>query len=348
MKECVIIHYFVNDYYDDFILNKSLDSISKLCLDIILVSHSRISKETQKKVKYFLYSGDDELVNFDDVYNEKTKIFTEKRFIFDSIEISPFLYVVDDFSYSFSKMVYDAYRLAVAFGYDYSYYMIGDFEINQNEIEEIKKIPELLKKEGKLGYFDESNVNSEGFFKEYLPNCFFWYVENKWYLENFFLNMNSKEEFFIDLKKFNLYCHYDWLFGYMVEKNRENSYIKKVERYGHNFVTEERSDLSKKKNNKLFGRDVGIFYDEGIPQLFCFDQNDEKIHWNIYLEYDDNSVVKYSIKVPDKMLWTMYQIEIRENIGFHIKCENNKTNEVKYNVYINDLEKYKKIFRFKK
>jgi hypothetical protein len=243
-------------------------------------------------------------------------------------------------------MVYDAYRLVVALGYCNSYYMIGDFEINNDEIEEIKKIPNFLKIEGKLGYFDESNENSYGYVKEFLPNCFFWYVDNKWYLKNFFLNMNSKDEFFEDLKKENLYCHYDWLFGHMVEKNRENVYVKKVDRYGHSFVSEERSDLSKKKTNTLRGMEVGVFYgDDGHPYLFCFDFNEKKIGWDIYLEYDDNSIKKYTIKVPENMNWTMYNIDVRENIGFRIKCQNNKTNQVKYNVYIDNLEKYKKVFR---
>jgi len=346
IKECIIIHYYVSDYINDYILNKCIDSISKAGLDIILASHSPISKELQKKVKYFLYSGEDELITFDDAFNDRAKIYTNKGFYLGNGKNAyPFLYVVDDITYSFCKMVYDAHRFAKAIGYDYSYYFIGDFEINMDEISEMKKVSNLVRENNKMGYFEESNKNSYDFFKEYLPNAFFWYVNNKWFLNNFFLNMNSKKEFLEDLKKSNLYCHYDWLVGYQVDKNINDLIIKRVDYWGHPFVKEERSDISKKYPLK-YNNDVGIFYDGDDPYLFCFDLDDKEIAWKMYIEYDDGEVNKFVIGSPKGTHWTMYKISLK-NINFHMRCENMKTGEVKYDIYINDAEKYKKIFTFK-
>ncbi len=337
IKECIILQYYLQDYHDINILNRCVDSISKSGIDIILVSHTPIPESIQKKVKYCLYDSDDELVTFEDVYHGKTKLYTNKRLHAEFGTVQPFLFVVDDISYSFCKCVYDSYRLATSFGYDYSYYIIGDFEIMESEIEEMKKVSLMVRNEGKMGYFEESDI---------CINAFFWYVNNKWFLDNFFLNMNSKDEFLYDLKQLDLYCHYDFLVNYKIHNNRDKLIVKKVDYWGHPFVPDERSDLSKKKNSDGYNYDIGIFYGDNIPYLFCFDLDVNKRNWDVFIEYNNGEVSKYNIQVPGGNTWIIYQVEIKYD-QFRIKVFNTNGHKLKYNIYIDDVNKYKETFKIK-
>ncbi len=332
MKECVILQYFVQDYTDEYILNRCIDSISKMGLDIILVSHSPIPTEVQKKVKYFLYDGDDQLVNFDDIFHDKISLHTDKRFIDGNTQVSPFLFVVDDISYTFCKAVYNVYKLANELGYTHSYYFTADFDVYENELIELKKISELVKSENKKGYFE---------IHTFCASCFYWYVDIRWFLDNFFINMNSKDEFLFDLKMLGLYCHYDLYMNYQVRRNADNLIIKHVTHCGHTFVSEDRSDLSKRLKSAAYNEDVGIFYKGEVPHLFCWDYN-MKNKWTIYIEYDNKEVSKYETSL-NKEQWKSFPIEIKSD-KFTIKCYD-KNDKLKYNVYIDDLEMYKRKFR---
>jgi hypothetical protein len=340
LKECVILQYFVQDYTDEFILNKCVDSISVANLDIILISRSPVPKEIQKKVKYFIYESDEGLVTFEDIYNyEKVNLYTYKKYWTDNLEIGPFLFVVDDITYTFCKTIYDAHKIALAFGYDHSYYFTADFDIFESEINKMKTISKLVSIENKKGYFERSQD---------VMNAFFHYVDNKWYIDNFFLNMNSKDEFLKDLKEGGLYCHYDFLVQYQVDKNINDLIVKNVDYWGHPFVSEDRSDLSKKKEQDRYHKynsykgDIGIFYHKDAPHIFCFNFTKNTNRWAIYIEYDNGEMKKYIIE--SNYNWTMYPIEIKRN-NFNIRCVNEENNKVKYNIRITDIDKYKRTFK---
>lgn len=334
MKECIILQYFVQDYIDEYILNRCIDSISKMNIDIILISHSTISKEIQKKVAYFLYDSEDQLITFDDIFHEKVSLHTDKRFFSDTIHVSPFLFVVDDFSYTFCKAVYNVYKLANMLGYTHSYYFTADFDVYEDELIKLKNISDLVKINKKKGYFESHS---------FCASVFFWYVDIKWFLDNFFINMNSKDEFLSDLKKLGLYCHYDLYISYQINKNIDNLIIKNITRCGHSFVEDDkRSDLSKKMKDQSYTNDVGIFYNDDVPCLFCFDNINNMNKWTINIEYDNKDKRDYEISLNGEY-WKYFPIEIKSD-KFTIKCFD-KNDKLKYKVYIDDLEMYKRKFK---
>ena len=341
MKECILLQYYIRDYKDEYILNNCIDSLieCKTNLDIILLSHSPVSETIQKKVKYFIYDSDDDLINFSDIYYNEIPFNTIKKFFVSEMMISPFLFVVDDLGYTFYKAVYDLYKFVVAFGYDYSYYFIGDFEINKNEIQEMFDISSSVRSSGKMGYFE--------YLKGGHANPFFWYVNNKWFLENCFPPLNNKKDFLSYIKSnqdIRLDCCYESVLKTILSGVESSIIFEKPtgEKYIR-FIDQSRVDMSKKLNKNSYDHDIGIFYINGLPNIFCFDDREIKSQFSLYLEYDNGEIDKYNMLVSENNNWSMFEIIIRYN-SFKIKCVYSDTNKVKYDIYINDLEKYKKIF----
>lgn len=334
MKECLIVQYYVRDYKDEYILHSSLESYKKLGLDIILVSHSPISKEIQKKVKYFLYDGDDDLITFEDAYyNPKAIINTRKSFYIGDKSIFPFLFVVDDISYTFYKAVYDVYRLANALGYDNSYYIIGDSIINDNDIKSMIEIKNNVISQNKKGYFE--------IYKPLIHlTPFFWYVNNKWFLENAFPDMSSKNNFFESL---NTICTYERIIADKILNHKNDVIIHDSEHIKISFIDEERFDLSKKDSKDFYDNDIGIFYDDNDkPNIVAFSLTNKTKSWRLIIEYNDD-LYKHDISLNQNHI--IKEIPQIESKSFRIKCEDTINKKTIYDIFIDDIDKYKKTFR---
>ncbi len=335
-KECILLVYYVSDYIDDYILNKCIDSISKAGLDIILISHSLVSEKIYKKVKYFIYSHEKEedLINFEDIYYNKGYLVTYKHFKTENFEVGPFLYTVDDFTYSYFKNVTNLHEIALALGYDYSYFFTADFEILEEEIEEMKKVSKMVSEQNKKGYFENYYTRT---------NAFFWYVDNKWILDNLLLNMGDKHELLKYISYIKIDINVESFVDYHVKKYNKDLIIKDVNYWGHPFVDDSRSDLSKKKINP-YGFDTGIFYLNEQPYIFTFDSQKEKKHWCFYIEYYDGQASKYDVEVGSNYVYNMYPIVIK-NQPFTIRCIDSKTNKTRFHLNINDLNEFKNTFK---
>lgn len=290
-KDCILLQYYICDYVDEYILNKCIDSLYDFELDILLISHSPLPINIQKKVKYYLYDSEDEMIDFEDVYNDKVLLNTDKYFIFDNMIASCFMYK-NEISYSYYKSMYNIHKLSLSMGYENSFYFIGDFEIIKDEIIELKKIPDLLLKNKKMGYFEQS-YRKEAFLNDNEKNKltispFFWYVKNDWFIENFFFNMENKESYMRSTKELNLNCNYEKLLEYKIKKNINNLILNESKHWGHP-VDINRSDLSKNKKNVFYGHydsDIGIFYKDNYPYIFSFNNNKIKDeNWIINIEY---------------------------------------------------------------
>lgn len=349
-KDCILLQYYISDYEDEYILNNCIDSLNKFNLDILLISHSTISEKIQKKVKYYFYDSEDEMINFEDIYKDKVLLNTDKYFMFGDMIASCFMYK-NEISYSFYKAMYNIHKISLAMGYENSYYFIGDFEINESEILNLKKIPELLLENNKLGYFEKSYPNGR-FLTDNEKNRltispFFWYVKNKWFIENFFFDMENKDSYMRSTKELNLNCNYENLLEYKVKKNIDNLILREVEHWGHP-VDVSRSDLSKNKKNVFYGNyssDIGVFYKDNEPYIFAFNNADE-VNWTVYLEYENGEYDNHYINVP-KNNWIMNPIILKYD-KFIIKFIKTINNEVVYKLHVDNIEKFKKTFQIRK
>jgi len=335
-KECIVVQYFIRDYKDEFILNKSIDSYQKMNLDIILISHSPIPESIQKKVKYFLYDSDDELVTFNDAYyNPKVIIETCKRFNFDNKTAAPFLFVVDDLAYTFYKAVYNIYKFVTNMGYDYSYYFIGDNIINDDDIKKIIEIKNDVLLINKFGYFEVYNLSL---------SPFFWFVNNNWFLENGFPILTNKNEFF-DCLETN--CVYEQIIFNKLLKSEKDIIIKYLDEFKVSFLDDEKFDLSKKYTDGFYNNsnnDVGIFYEFEKPYIIAFSFSPEIKNWRLTVEYNNN-IYKYDVNDIRKNEYKIIPIKEIESDQFRIRCEDMNKKKIKYDIFINDIEKYKRVFR---
>jgi len=336
-KDCVIVQYYIRDYNDEYILNKSIDSYKKLNLDIILISHSPIPEKIQKKVKYFLYDSDDELVTFEDAYyNTKVIIDTCKRFILGDKIVFPFLFIVDDLAYTFYKAVYNVYKFALNMGYENSYYFIGDSYINDKDVEKIYEIRDDTLCQNKFGYF-------EIYLQKDHLSPFFWFVNNRWFLENGFPNLETKETFFNCLET---YCVYEKIIFDKIFKCKNDVILNYLNEIKVSFLDEERFDLSKKYSKK-YDNDIGLFYEDEIPYIFSWNHSEKDFkNWRITIEYDD-IIHKYDI-AQNSGYWKTTRIKDINSSSFRIRCENMDDKKIIYDIFIDDIIKYKNTFKIKK
>ena len=335
MKECVVVQYYVRNYKDENILHRSLDSYVKLGLDIILISHSPIPIDIQKKVKYFIYDSDDELITFEDAYyNPKVIVDTIRRSILGDKLAVPFLFELGDISYSFYKAVYDVYKFVQNMGYDYSYYFIGDSIINEKDIETILNIRNDVLSKNKMGYFEV--------FKPRLHlSPFFWYVNNKWFLDNGFLDLSSKNNFFNSLKT---YCVYEKIIYDKIIKVENDVIIKELDSIKISFIDEDRFDLSKKVNTVSYNNDIGLFYDkdDGKPYIVAFNFSPNKKSWRFTIEYNNKFIVN---DITLDVKWKIIPIQNIESKSFRIRCDDLFNKKVYYDIFIDDIDYYKQTFK---
>jgi hypothetical protein len=335
MKECVIVQYYVRNYNDEYILNKCIDSYKKMNLDIILISHSTISETIQKKVKYFLYDSDDELITFDDAfYNPKVIMDTVKRLVIGDKMAHPFLYVVDDMAYTFYKAVLDIYKFAYNMGYDYSYYFIGDSYIDDEDVKKIIDIRNNVLENKKLGYF-------EIYWPKDHLSPFFWYVNNEWFLNNCFPNLSTKEIFLSNLETF---CVYERIFYKYVIVHKDSLILKNVDDLKLSFLDNEKFDLSKKYDQSGgYNDDIGLFYGDDNLLIISFNFTTKTKNWRMTIEYDDK-YFKYDISITD--CWNILPIPDIQSNYFRLRCEDMDKKKILYDVFIKDKLKYKGTFKF--
>jgi hypothetical protein len=242
--------------------------------------------------------------------------------------------VIDDFSYSFYKAVYNVYRISQSLGYEFSYYFIGDTYVNDEEIKKIKDIKNEIDINRKMGYF-ERVLPSSG--NEIVP--FFWMVDIKWFINNAFQNLENKNDF---LKNMTGLCVYEHQLMKKIEENSNDIIIKDLKDQITSFVGNERFDLSKKKDlNSFYSHDIGIFFYDDVPNIVAFNFKKTLKSWRIIVE-ENNKITKYDLNVFDQ--WFMIPISIESN-EFRIKCEDNIDRKVIYDIYINDINRYKNIFK---
>jgi len=334
--DCIIIQYYVSDIKDQFILEKCIDSIKKTNLDIILVSHSPIPELIQKKVKYFIYDSDDQLLNFDDAQKYNLQMHSVKVYYTDVLNIYPFDFNMNDLAYTFYKALYTVYKFSHAMGYEYSYYFIGDFHIDENEINDMFNVSLRVKENNKMGYFEHDNIDSSGYSS---LNPFFWYVNIKWFVENIFHDNISKDNY---LKELKTPCFYEKIIFEKIN-NFKNDII-----FEHNsnilenpikFINKNNCDLSKRYRKKIpYDIDAGIFYKDDIPYIFSWNNTERVQKWKFIIEKSDNTIHKYT--VSNNRNWSYMQI-INIDEGSNIKCYDLNQDKLYYDITIKDLNIYK-------
>jgi len=175
---------------------------------------------------------------------------------------------------------------------------------------------------------------------------FFWYVDNKWFLDNGFIDMSSKENYLKNIPP-EIEISYESVLSSVLLKKKNDLIFEHSDKIGHPFVTEDRSDLSKKMKNSPYLYDIGVFYDiqnVSLFSLFSYNDSTKTKNWKVLIEYDDGTIDKHIVD-NTPYTWTKKPIEIKYD-KFNLSCYDITDKEIKlYDIYFNDIEIYKEKFK---
>lgn len=155
MKTCIVLFSHADTQSKETILNKTLVSLKKLNLPIILVSHTPVSIENQKKCDYVIFEKNNLLLKETDLFEEKlpiTEANYNTQYFFGGVSTRCYVHK-KTYGPAVINLYINGFNLAKYLGYGYAILWEYDYQLND------------ITKEKMLGFLDEVIQNNyDGFF----------------------------------------------------------------------------------------------------------------------------------------------------------------------------------------
>jgi hypothetical protein len=200
MKSILILDAFITDKQDEELLNGFIDSVKSINDDIMLMSNTTISKETQEKIEYLFYDKRNQL------FKEKYSKYDYVNYwtSYEGFKVSNWFPHTQNHGLSVLINLFRAVKITKELGYTHFYKMEYDAKMNEETKEKIKNFNLQCVKEDKKGIFfvddhvDHSSMSVHYFFCDidyFLQN--FWDVTCEQDYINFLDSENNDRHFLI-------------------------------------------------------------------------------------------------------------------------------------------------------
>ena len=218
MKPILILDAFITDDADEKLLNNFIDSSKSFGDDVLLMSNTKISKETQDKVNYFFYDKRNQL--FTEEYNNHKLV--SYYTIHESFKVSNIFSHSQPHGLSVLINIFRAVKIAKDLGYTHFYKMEYDALLGEQTKIKIKELNESCELNGKKGVFfigkdGEGGVEAHYFYCEidfFLNN--FWSINNEQdYIE--YLQHENGNRDFVTMEEF--------MYKNLIKSNIDELYI---------------------------------------------------------------------------------------------------------------------------
>ena len=272
MKSILILDAFITDAVDEKILNNFLDSSKSFEDDVLLMTNTKISKETQDKVDFLFYDKRNQL--FTGEYEFDNSELVSYYTINESFKVSNIFIHSQPHGLSVLINIFNGVKIAKNLGYTHFYKMEYDALLGnetKNRIKEMNNSCELNNKKGVFftGKDGKGGVEAHYFFCEidfFLNN--FWNISNEQdYIE--YLNQENGNRNFVTMEEF--------MYKNLIKSNTEELYI-------YEELREVFSDT------QLNTKHTKVYYDEKFKDCYTL----------FYLIRDRPTVAIYSVnKKPE-------------------------------------------------
>lgn len=145
----IIVSTYVYNKETEAVLNDCLDSLKKTGFEILVVSNSKLNKETIEKVDNYLYISSAPFFG-----NDYTNI-PEIDFWFggDFFSVHHIMPSYQRYGLSLLRNLFSTLDLSKSLGYEYFFYFEGDNFFGENSLQFIKKIPQICRENNKESMF---------------------------------------------------------------------------------------------------------------------------------------------------------------------------------------------------
>jgi hypothetical protein len=312
MKTCIVLFSHADTESKEFILSKTLISLEKLNLPIILVSHTPVSIENQKKCDYVIFEKNNLLLKETDFFNEDIQL-TESNFntqyFFGGISTRCYIHK-KTYAASVVNLYINGFSLANHLGFDYGLLWEYDFELDDKTHNNIKYILEDVVNNSYDGFFipcQISGINSIQAVPAIFPiKKFYNYLPKK-------VIQTPKE--YID--NINMMLSEEWIFHFYAKLDNPKTYS--FNEY-YNLVNIELSNqVSSGVENPLFyGLNSGIFIDKNDKSSWiCSVYNDSPkiINYSYNLTFKGQKIDSFSEKIyPNYWKYSFISKDISDEI----------------------------------
>jgi hypothetical protein len=283
MRPCIIVNFFTSSLEQEYVLSKSLESLSKLDYDIILSCNNPISKEIQSLCTHVIYNKKNRLMSFVDGLKNDFELVPTNFFKSENktLEFSYINFLGRSYIVGILDSLYSSYNFAKSLGYTHAHFFVGDIILKPNQQDKLTDIEESYKEW--YGYF-ENRVNKVAYKG---VECLYWYSEIDWFIKLFLSEINN-DNFITSLKD----CYYlESYFAKIIYKN-DNIYVKNFKSNSKiSFLdTEDDSNLSTTNVRNAF--------------TLLWDNKSNKIDFFL-LNYSEN-IKLYELFVSDEHRNTQY------------------------------------------
>lgn len=288
MKPCIIVNFFTSSLEQEYVLSKSLESLSKLDYDIILSSNSPISKEIQSLCTHVIYNKRNRLMSFVDGLKNNFELVPSNFFgsADGTLKFSYINFLGRSYILGILDSLFSSYNFAKSLGYTHAHFFVGDIILKPGQKDKLKDIEETYKEW--YGYFEnrDNKVAYDG------VECLYWYSNIDWFIK-LFLSRIYEDDFIPSLKD----CYYlESYFAKIIYKN-ENIYVNNFD--GNSKIsfleTEEESNLSTTNVSNTFT----LLWDDKTNKIDFFSLNySEKVKlYELFIsdEYGNTQYFKYDL-----------------------------------------------------
>ena len=348
MKTCIVLFSHADTESKETILNKTLISLEKLNLPIILVSHTPISIENQKKCEYFIFEKNNLLFKENDFFNEDLPI-TEanyiKQYIFGGISTRCYIHK-KTYAASVINLYINGFSLARHLGFDYGLLWEYDFELDNKTAEGVKTILGEVIKNSYDGFFipcQISGINSIQAVPAIFPiKDFYDYIPKK--------VIQTPKEY---VNNIDMMLPEEWVYHFY--KNLANPKTYSFNEY-YNLVNAEISNqVSSGVENPLFyGLNSGIFIDKNDKSNWVcsvYNSSPKIINYSYNLIFEGQKIDSYSgiiypaswrynfipKHIPNEILSSNEFLEVQEHVEYE---DNNETYE--YRIHKDNIDSISK------
>lgn len=200
MRSILILDAFITDDYDEKILNNFLDSSKSFGDDVLLMTNTKISKETQDKVDFLFYDKKNQL--FKEKYNNYEYVNYYKNYT--NFNIYNWFQHTQPHGLSVLISLFRSVKIAKNLGYTHFYKMEYDALLGEETKNKIKVLNDSCLNDNKKGvFFITKNENYTGM------DVHYFFCEIDYFLNNFW----------------NISCEQDYINFLQIEKNNKDFLI---------------------------------------------------------------------------------------------------------------------------
>ena len=312
MKTCIILFSHADTEEKEIILNKTLISLERLNLPIILVSHTPISIENQKKCDYVIFEKNNLLLKETDFFNEEiplTEANFNTQYFFGGISTRCYVHK-KTYAASVINLYINGFSLANHLGFDYGLLWEYDFELDDYASNGVKTILSDVIENSYDGFFipcQIAGINSIHAVPAVFPiKDFYNYIPKK-------IIQNSKEY----ITNINMMLSEEWIYHFYTTLKNPKTYS--FDEYTKLVNIELSNQVSSGVENPLFyGLNSGVFIDKHDKSNWVFsvyNSSSKEINYSYDLTYKGQKIDSYSeIVYPNSWTYNFISKDISNEI----------------------------------